>query len=585
MGVETENSTPTAAVGAHVDDEAHPRAAQPGAHRRRQWFGRLHRGPWLFVLLAALPALVTAGTLLFGLGGRYLPYGDQAVLELRIRDVGVHPVLLGPYSRFGFYHPGPLAAYLLTVPYRLLGEAHESLAIGTLLIAALSLGGCAYVVRTRLGTAAALWAIVVLVVTLRLLEPGFLRDSWNPYLPVLPLLLAVLLCWTALNGHPMALPAAVLLMSLAVQSHVGYLAPVGASLALTGVGLLVGWLRRRRGSEDAHGRSLLAALGTTIVLTGLVWLPPLVQELTGNPPNGSTVLHYLRTAHSDSTARVGLRAVADELAKLPTYAVGARPPYRLLLPLQEPLWAAVLAAVAFALAVVVAWRRRRGDLLWLAALTVVLGLSGVAAVARIQGLAFPYVTAWTAAIGALAWIFVGATLLPELAELVKRARLTRDVARPVLTAATVVGTVLALVAAVGLTTATVRAQTPQTDYSGDIAALGVAVRDDLTQRGLLGPGESAVVRVDFAPTTRPVIVGTSFPGSGLVLALVRDRVDVQLSPFWRAPFEQRYVERVDQARYVVTLAYADGSSPPPAAGQRVLAVAGEYQVYGGPTPG
>ncbi|MDQ1672154.1 MAG: hypothetical protein QOC98_716, partial [Frankiaceae bacterium] len=499
------------------------------------------------------------------------------------RDVGVHPVLLGPYSRFDFYHPGPLGAYLLSVPYRLLGEAHESLAIGTLLIAALSLGGCAYIVRARFGTAAGLWTIVVLVVTLRLMEAGFLRDSWNPYLPVLPLLLAVLLCWTALTGRPMALPIAVLLMSLAVQSHVGYLAPVGATLGLTGLGLLVGWLRRRRGTGDPGGRRLLVALGTTVILTGLVWLPPLVQQLTGDRPNGSALLHYLRTAQSDSTVRLGVRAIADELAKLPTYAVGVQPPHQVLLPLQEPLWAAVLAAGAFALAVFVAWRQRRGDLLWLAALTVVLGLAGVAAVARVQGLPFPYVTAWTAVVGALVWIFVGATLLPVLAGFVTRARLTREVARPVLTAAGVVGTVAALVAVVGLTAATVRAPTPQTDYSGNLTALELAVRQDLAQRGLVGPDGRSAVRVDFASTTRPVIVGTSFPGYGLVLALVRDQVDVQLAPFWQGPIEQQNVKQTDPARYVVTLAYADGSSPPPAAGQRVLAVAGEYQVYGGPS--
>jgi hypothetical protein len=53
------------------------------------------------------------------------------------------------------------------------------------------------------------------------LEPGFLRDPWNPYLPLLPFALYVVLCWAAICGDAWAVPVAVLPASLAVQSHVG----------------------------------------------------------------------------------------------------------------------------------------------------------------------------------------------------------------------------------------------------------------------------------------------------------------------------------------------------------------------------
>ena len=51
-----------------------------------------------------------------------------------------------------------------------------------------------------------------------------------------------------------------------------------------------------------------------------------------------------------------------------------------------------------------------------------------------------------------------------------------------------------------------------------------------------------------------------------------------------AQFGPRYTDRADDAGYVVTLAYADGSSPPPEPWQRVLAVEGELEVYGGVPP-
>jgi hypothetical protein len=69
-----------------------------------------------------------------------------------------------------------------------------------------------------------------------------------------------------------------------------------------------------------------------------------------------------------------------------------------------------------------------------------------------------------------------------------------------------------------------------------------------------------------------------------VLALVRDDVDVQVDARFRIEFGERYTERVDDAAYWVTLAFADGTSPPPLPWQRVLAVGDEYQVYGGVVP-
>src|SRR5680860_1027242 len=62
----------------------------------------------------------------------YAPPSDWALLELRVRDVGLHEVFTGPYSRFGWFHPGPLVFYLLAVPYRLLGSSSAGLMVGAL---------------------------------------------------------------------------------------------------------------------------------------------------------------------------------------------------------------------------------------------------------------------------------------------------------------------------------------------------------------------------------------------------------------------------------------------------------------------
>lgn len=534
---------------------------------------------WFPPLLAACPGLAGIIGVCLTIGnGRYLPYGDQAVAELFVRDVGDRAVLVGPYSRFGFYHPGPLMYYLLAGPYRLLGQVHQSLAIGALLIGAISSAAIVALVRRHAGNVPGFWAALVLAVTVRLLvEPGFLRDAWNPYLPLLPFVLYVVLCWAAICGDAWALPVAVLPASLAVQSHVGYLLPVLTTAAVTSLALAQKVHRNRRRVFVKGGwprrRAVVAA--ATIGIAVLVWLPPIIQQMTSSPGNLGVLLSHFRHQPGDSTVAAGLRAVADEMAKLPSYAFGLSAPRRALVPQDWPPVMIGLGLGLFVAAVAVALRRRHVKLLWLAALTLATAGAGVLAVRHIEGPPFLYITQWTVAIGILGWTVIGGSLLPEIG------RVLHHCGRLVPLAGTFLAT-LAVAATLVTAVSTARAETPQTDSSGDVQTLERAVLSNLDESP---GGRQQVVRVDYASTTKRVVVGTSFAGSGVVLALVRDGVDVQLSPFWELPFGAQMTARVDRATYVATIAYSDGTSPPPLPGQRLLAVRGDYQVYGGPIAG
>jgi hypothetical protein len=522
----------------------------------------------LIAVLAVLPIVPAVVVLCTDLAApeRYFPYGDNAVIELNVRAVGHSSVLLGPYSRFGWSHPGPLLYYTLAIPYRLFGSQSAGIAIGALLVAAASLATIVFVVRRHLGVAAALCTLLVLSVLVRLLEPGFLRDPWNPELPLLPFAAAVFLCWAAALGDRWALPCAMLPASLAVQSHVGYLVPV-AFAGLLGVAGFVLASTRRPGPRSAL--AAVRVLAVSLLVLVVLWLPALIEQLTTSPGNLRTLVHYLSTASSDSSIRTGLEAVADEVAKLPAYAAGVHPPRAVLLPLGWPRWAAALGAGLFLVALGAAVRWRNRHLLWLAAFSVALAISGVLAVAQISGLAFPYVTQWTTVVGVVWWSFIGSTGLVGLSRV-------RPDGWPNAVRGLALVPVLASVAVLSVGTA--RAATPQTDTTGQLFRLEQAVLHDVDQRpgGRAGP-----VRLDFAGTSRPVIVGTSFPGSGIGVALIKDGVDLRVAPFWHALFGDRRTRGADEVGYVATLAYSDGSSPPPAPGQRVLAVDGEYQIYGG----
>src|SRR5207244_4933496 len=72
--------------------------------------------------------------------------GDQAIIELRTRDVGTWDTpLVGPYSRFGGNHPGPLLFWLYAIPYRLTGGASWSLLAAPGILNLLAVAGALWI--------------------------------------------------------------------------------------------------------------------------------------------------------------------------------------------------------------------------------------------------------------------------------------------------------------------------------------------------------------------------------------------------------------------------------------------------------
>ena len=543
------------------------------------------------LLLAGLPALAGLVDLWLDRDGPYLPIGDHAILAMAVDAVGEHETLLGAYSRFGWFHPGPMGTYLFAGFSFLLGGALQALSAGMLVINGASAMTAVWLVRRRAGVAAALGAVVVLTLSVRTLGDDFIRDSWNPHLPVLPLLAGVLLCWTVVRGDAWALPLAVVPLTLAVQSHVGALPAVGAVTVVLVAGLLVragGHLRARAATGGPGRRPVLplrwpvATVGA-LALTALLWLPAVIEQMTRTPGNASALYDHLLGGSPEEPTGIasGLRAVADEFGRLPASLVGAERPEVAFLPAFRPPVAIAVGLVAFAVTMAFAVRRRRADVLWLGTLTLAVAAAGVAAVARIDGPPYPYLVQWTVVIGILAWTTVGAGLLPAVGAALRAPTPGRRLRAPLEVPLAVLATAAVVVAAIG----TGRADTPSTDVTGDIVRLEEAVVADLDRLGFRTGADQPVVRVDFSETSRPnALVGTLWPGGGLVLGLERDGVDVQVWDLWRRPFGDRYVERVEEAGYVATLAWSDGTSPPREPWQRLLGVEGDFEVYGGVPP-
>jgi len=356
--------------------------------------GRRRRGQmvWVCAGLAALPALVAAAR---SIGADWTPASDYAPIEVRVRDVfSTHPPVVGAHSRLGGNHPGPALFYVLAVPYRLLGSQPWSLLVSGALLNATWVALAVRIAgrRGRVGLAA-----LVAVLTLACiwgLGTEHLRDVWNPRFPLFAFLLGAVAAWGAMVGSRWCLPIVVTCASFAVQSHVGYGALAGALVIW---GAVATW--RHRAEWSAWRAPVVAA----VLLGGLMWAPPLSQQLLGDEPN---LTRIVAQAGDTGEPKYGLGGVEDlllpHLGPVPAwYRVTPEDPFELRGRTGLPI--PPLGLLAFAAGVAVAARRRHHDALVLAAITGSLWAAGAWSIAQLSGLPAPYLYRWVRVLGLLLW--------------------------------------------------------------------------------------------------------------------------------------------------------------------------------------
>ena len=160
--------------------------------------------------------------------------GDQALLELGARRAAHFDQLVGPYSRVGFHQPGPVVFYLLAPFVRILEPSGPGLYLGAIAISGAALIATVAFLWRHLGPVAALWAAIAIDVYCLCLRVGTLREPWNPYLVVAPMVLFVVLWAAAITGSSGAGVWAVVIGSYEIQTHIataGFVITMWAILA------------------------------------------------------------------------------------------------------------------------------------------------------------------------------------------------------------------------------------------------------------------------------------------------------------------------------------------------------------------
>jgi hypothetical protein len=311
---------------------------------------------------------------------------DGAILEIYTLEALRGRLLVGPYSRFGWHHPGPLYFYLLAPWYWLSGFRTAGMQAGAL---AINLGATWLIVRTLISAATTPTAIVVSGFTAwyAFRTGDMLVSAWNPHIVVLPLIAYIVLA-AAMAARPgrSYLLGLVAVGAFLAQTHLA-MVPIVAVLGITAA-----W----------NGRGLSNTTWViAVVLKLLLWIPPLTEQLTHRPGNLLSIVRFFVNGGGGQRFTTAVASWASALTA--AFRQG------FLLALGEDYvpvtgwFLPVLAASIVAMLVALAMKTRRTSRFdsWLLAMCAIASVVALFATTRIQDRIIDHEVFWMSGVGAL----------------------------------------------------------------------------------------------------------------------------------------------------------------------------------------
>ncbi len=370
----------------HSTEPSPADTADPGGDTAAPRWAR--RGFWVAQILVLVPVWVAA--IRNGRKGWY-PTLDAATTTLRARDVldGYFP-LVGMWSSVSTklgeatYFPGATELYLLTVPIHLFGDAWGPL-IGMATINSAWLLVCGWLLRRRLGSAGAIWALFAVAVLVWTMGSEALIDVAPMQMITLPFVVFLFAAWSVADRDLTVIPVLAFVASFLLLNHLVLTLLVPVIGLAAAVCLFVVLRGERRADPEAWPdtrRTLLRNLGIGVGLTVVLWLPSLIQQFTNSPGN---LTNLYNASQVDLSRTVDLSHALDVIMSML-----AQPPFWFRNTFNTPLETTPLtiAQAALGLAIVAAMvtlavlAARRRDRVALTAL-VIAGVALVAAVANI----------------------------------------------------------------------------------------------------------------------------------------------------------------------------------------------------------
>lgn len=437
------NAADTSDSGKSAESGESGKSTGAGARLRRIGAWLLHPAP-----VAVLPLVVLA-IVLVARAEHYAPNWDFGAAELAIQQATHLQELLGPYSRFGWNHPGPLISYSAVPIYALSGHNGAlAMSLTRVLLDAACLAGIVLAVDRSAGRVLA-WgtAIGANWFVLRVGLDWF-ANPWNPFAVVVPLALVLVVGASMLDGQPdrWRLLVLVVAASYVVQSHIGTAALVALGVVAGVVGFVLTARRRKRRPVVVD---VAVAAGALIAC----WALPIWEQLTRSEGNVEKILRFFtETSEPHPAARtvVKMTTVAVGLTSGRTGQVlGSRPLAEVHLGAADVVLVILLLGIATWFAVW-QWRSSRRGIAAIAAMAPVGCLVALAAGFGIRGEVWPYLFAPVLAVGLVVYTTVGMALAAGVERLLSRRRSDRSRLAPTVRPATVLGGVAFLLACLGI---------------------------------------------------------------------------------------------------------------------------------------
>jgi hypothetical protein len=354
----------------------------------RRWIGGL--------LLLALLSLVV-----LGLGRRAPPFrevSDGAVLEIYTLEALKGSLRVGPYSRFGWHHPGPLYFYVQAPWYWLSGHHTLGMQAGALLV---NLAAVAMILAlaARYASPSTAMAVALAIVVFVYRTGDLIVSVWNPHVVILPLVAFVVVAAAlGATGSRAILLSAVILGSFLVQTHVA----MGPAVAVPGVTAMT-----------AQWRAVRAAWRPAAALALVLWLPSLVEQATRTPGNITRLTAFFI---GDRSPRQSFETAAAAWSTSLTSAFGE--PFVVAMGLDlhlegtGPVVWALGQVLALGVALLLGMRRGNGFGAWIAATCALTSLIAFAATTQIRGRIVDHEVFWMSALGLLNAAVIAGALVP-----------------------------------------------------------------------------------------------------------------------------------------------------------------------------
>jgi hypothetical protein len=372
------------------------------AFRRRAW---RRAASVLAVAIVAVSILTTAR----GAAPVY-PVSDNALIELATINALEGRQLYGPYSRYGWQHPGPLLFYLLAPFYAAAGSRTAGLAAGALAINLAALAVALWVLIRHAGPAltvsfTALFALYVARV------PGLVVSSWNAHATIFASAAVLVISAVVAAGQIRLLPLFFAVASFVLQTHVATFPLVAVTAALVAAAIGRRWI----GASTEERAVLKTQANRAGWVLAALWLLPLVEELSRPGGNMSAMWQFARQPPHGGTLPQAFDAWAGALTGV----------FRAALPLPRgrlightmvawPRLFAVLHLVLLAAVVVWAARHRRRVHAWMAAQSLAASLAALWAVTRIPDGIHDHEVFWISAVGVVGAASIAAAVVDSV---------------------------------------------------------------------------------------------------------------------------------------------------------------------------